>query len=127
MANVPQRVLLVEDEPLVMQIAAELLTEDGFEVGQAESYEQALLELEARPDTAVVVTDISMPGQRDGIGLAQIVAERWPDMRIIIVSGQVRPSGNDYPSSAIFLTKPYAPGALLTLVKQPDITSAAAE
>jgi len=112
-----QRVLLVEDEPLVLRSTAELFADDGFEVAEANGYQEALVRLSDRPETAVMVTDINLPGGPDGLDLAKTVAERWPHIRIVIVSGCVRPDGRDYPSQAIFFTKPYAPAALLTIVK----------
>lgn len=116
MGEALRRVLVVDDEPLVLQSTADLLADGGYEVAVASGFEEALERLEAAPDTSVVVTDISFSGGPDGIALARAVAERWPHIRIVIVSGEVRPSGSDYPESALFFTKPYAPGALLTMV-----------
>jgi CheY-like chemotaxis protein len=112
-----KRVLLVDDEPLVLRTTAELLLDGGYDVLEASAYDDALALIEKSPDTSVLVTDINLSGRPDGIALARFVAERWPHIRIVIVSGAVRPSGGDYPETAIFFTKPYAPGALLTLVK----------
>jgi DNA-binding NtrC family response regulator len=110
-------VLLVEDEPLVMRTTSDLLEDGGFRVIGATCYSEAVAAIEAQPDTAVLVTDISIGGEGDGVQLAQLVAERFPHVRILIVSGAVRPAGGSYPSDAIFFTKPYAPGALLTIVR----------
>jgi len=115
-----QRVLLVEDEPLVLRSTAELFADDGFEVAEANGYQEALVRLADQPETAILVTDINLDGGPDGLDLAKTVAERWPHIRIVIVSGCVRPEGRDYPSQAIFFTKPYAPSALLTIVKDPS-------
>jgi two-component system, response regulator PdtaR len=112
------RVLVVEDEPMVLQLAADILEEDGWEVTGAASYREAMARLESCPDTAAVVTDIGLAGARSGIALARDVAARWPHMRIIVVSGQSRPAREDYPEQAIFFTKPYAPGALRAMVRQ---------
>ena len=117
MDGATRRIVLVEDEPLVLRSTADLLAEDGFDVAEASGYAEALAAIEAAPETAVLVTDIGLDGGPDGIALARSVAERWPHIRILIVSGQVRPSGGDYPETALFFTKPYAPGALLTMVK----------
>ncbi|HEX8402327.1 MAG TPA: response regulator [Allosphingosinicella sp.] len=111
-------ILLVEDEPLVLRTTADLLSEGGYRVLEASSYGEALSRIEACPDLAAIVTDIGISGEQDGIALARTVAERWPHLRIVLVSGRTRPSGTDYPQDAIFFTKPYAPGALLTLLRQ---------
>ena len=118
MGEAARTVLIVDDEPLVLHTTAELLAEEGYGVVLAGGYDEALARLEAEPDTAVLVTDISFSSGPDGIALARAVAERWPHIRIVIVSGEVRPSGCDYPENALFFTKPYAPGALLTMVRE---------
>ena len=110
-------VLLVEDEPLVMRATSDLLEHEGYRVVGASNYREAVAALESEPDTAVMVTDISIGGGGDGVELARIAAERFPHVRTVIVSGAVRPSGDAYPKEAIFFTKPYAPGALLTIVR----------
>jgi hypothetical protein len=53
-----------------------------------------------------------------GLDLAEKVAGSWPRVRIIILSGQVRPDAAILPGNALFCTKPCAPGALTTLVRQ---------
>jgi CheY-like chemotaxis protein len=119
MGEAARRIVIVDDDPLVLRTTAEILADDGYDVLEAEGYQQALERLEAAaPDTSVLVTDIRFSDGPDGIALARQVAERWPHIRIVIVSGDVRPSGGDYPESALFFTKPYAPGALLTMVRE---------
>lgn len=114
------KILLVEDEPLILQATAELLADDGYEVAEATGCEEALAYLEAEPDTSVLVTDLNVSCPGDGMSLAKAVAERWPHIRIVLVSGAMRPEAGTYPERAVFFTKPYAPGALLHVVKSPD-------
>ena len=114
------KVLVVEDDPLILRATADLLSDDGYKVAQAESCEQAIAYLEAEPDTAILVTDLNLACEGEGISLATLAAERWPHMRIVLVSGEMRPPSGTYPERAIFFTKPYAPGALLTVMKSPD-------
>jgi CheY-like chemotaxis protein len=114
------KILLVEDEPLVLRNTADLLTEDGYDVTECTGCEEALARLEAEPDTAVLVTDLNVACPGDGMTLARVAAERWPHLRIVMVSGALRPPQGTYPERAIFFTKPYAPGALLHVVRSPD-------
>ena len=116
-ATAAKTVLVVEDEPLVMRNTADLLEHDGYRVIPACNDQEAVAALEAEPDTAVLVTDISIGGEGDGVQLARLAAERFPHVRIVLVSGAVRPPGDAYPKDAVFFTKPYAPGALLTIVR----------
>lgn len=111
-------VVLVEDEPLVLQATSDLLEEGGYCVVSASSFDEAVRQIEACPEAVALVTDIGIGEGEDGLALSRLVAERWPHMHTVIVSGQERPRGEEYPREAIFFTKPYAPGALLTIIDQ---------
>jgi CheY-like chemotaxis protein len=87
----PETVLLVEDEALVRMLGVDVLEEAGYRVIEAANADVALKVLEADPDAiAILVTDVHMPGSMDGEGLARIVDQRWPWIRVIITSGQAR-------------------------------------
>jgi DNA-binding NtrC family response regulator len=110
-------VLLVEDDPLILESTADLLALNGCDVLRACSAAEALSLLEAGPVPPVVVTDISLADGSSGLDLARVIAERWPGTRVLIVSGACRPARGDYPEGALFFTKPYAAGALVAMVK----------
>ena len=119
MSGTPVRtIVLVEDEPLVLQATSDLLEEGGYCVISASSFDEAVRQIEACPEAVALVTDIGIEGAEDGLALSRLVAERWPHMRTVIISGRERPRGDQYPREAIFFTKPYAPGALLTIMEQ---------
>src|SRR5215207_7525329 len=79
--------------------------------------EEALAVLQTRPDVRVLFTDVNMPGSLDGLGLAQIVHERIPEVGILIGSGRIRPLSGELPPGAQFIAKPYAPSALTEAVR----------
>ena len=120
MAVSPHPILLVEDDPLVLDATAELLVEGGCSVRRATSADEALAALEEGPVPETVVTDIALASGRTGLDLARTVAERWPRVRLLIVSGSERPAKGEYPESAVFFTKPYPGRALLEMVRSPD-------
>jgi CheY-like chemotaxis protein len=120
MAELSHPVLLVEDDPLVLDCTAELLAEGGCSVLRATTADEAIAFLEAGPVPEMLVTDISLASGRSGLDLARTVAERWPQVRLLIVSGAQRPAKGEYPENAVFFTKPYAGGALLEMVKSPE-------
>ena len=62
--------------------------------------------LESRSDIALMCTDIQMPGSMDGLGLAHTVHERWPSIKIIVVSGQLNSPNIDLPPCSRFFGKP---------------------
>jgi len=111
-------VVLVEDEPLLLEATTSLLVDDGCVVHPATNHDEALEILARNPHVTVVITDIALSGAQTGLDLADKVAGLWPRVRIIILSGRVRPDAAVLPGNALFCTKPCAPGALTTLVRQ---------
>jgi CheY-like chemotaxis protein len=103
----PAVILIVEDEPLLRELAVDLVEDAGFVVLEAGNAEQAVALLENRPDIAVLFTDVNMPGTMDGLKLAHAARRRWPPIQILVVSGHVRLNLADLPSDSAFLGKPY--------------------
>jgi two-component system, response regulator PdtaR len=102
-----QVVLVVEDEPLILMLAIEMIRDAGFEPLWASNADEAIRILESPGDIRIVFTDINMPGSMDGIRLAQAVRGRWPPIKIIVTSGF---SGGDLkllPEGSQFIPKPY--------------------
>ena len=110
-------ILVVEDDFLVREYAAEVLEESGFEVLRARDADQALDVLEARPDVEVLFTDVNMPGSRDGMDLAREVSSRWPHIGLLITSGRGRPR-TEIPDDGIFIDKPYRPQEVVRTVAE---------
>ena len=79
------RVLIVEDETN-LRFALRRVLDKSFEVGTAESAEDALDRLEEQRFD-VVLTDLNLTG-RDGLWLLARVRERWPATRRVLISGQ---------------------------------------
>ena len=101
-------VLVVEDEPILLYAIAEDLRDAGFTVTEARNADDALRQLQAQADIRVVFTDIQMPGSMDGLGLAARVRHQWPEVKIIVTSGNLRPKAEVFPEGGLFLAKPYA-------------------
>jgi CheY-like chemotaxis protein len=80
-------VLAVEDEPLTLMLAVDMIRDAGFEPLWASNADEAIRILESRNDIRVVFTDINMPGSMDGLKLAQAVRGRWPPIKIIVTFG----------------------------------------
>lgn len=103
----PHVVLIVEHDLILKSVSADILEEAGFVVLQAGDADEALTFLESRSDIALLLTSIAMPGSMDGLGLAHLVRERWPAIKLIVASGRVRPPGHDLPTGSRFFLKPY--------------------
>ncbi|WP_374275425.1 PAS domain S-box protein [Brevundimonas sp.] len=117
------RLLLVEDDPAVSEVAESLLLEMGMDVTTAASGPQAIQRLEA-DSFDIMLSDVVMPGGMTGIELAAAAHDRWPAMRIILASGY---AGDDVDSALAaspwpFLKKPYSAAELARIlqVRIPD-------
>jgi two-component system, response regulator PdtaR len=106
-------ILVVEDDALLRMYAAGLLKENGFGVVEAENADAALKLLETRDDVRLLFTDIQMPGSCDGMDLARRVHARWPNILLVITSGQIKPTEAEIPDHGHFLGKPYEANELL--------------
>lgn len=112
----PERiVLVVEDEDAVRRLTARILTEAGFSVLEARDGAEALGMLATLGPNVVwlVVSDIVMP-RVTGDDLAEIVAQRWPSVQVLLLSALASPRG-DFPVS--FLQKPYTPDSLVAAAR----------
>lgn len=84
--------LLVDDEELVRASTADMLSELGYVVIEAESAEEALQLVSKGLHPDVVMTDHLMPGL-NGVDLARELRARWPELPVMIVSGYAEDEG----------------------------------
>lgn len=108
-------VLVVDDDLLVREYAADVLESEGFDVLKAANAAEALDQLGRRGDIRVLFTDVNMPGPLDGLELAHVVRRRWPDIRVVVTSGRLQPEARALPGP--FLPKPYLPEMVVRLLK----------
>ncbi|WP_295556634.1 response regulator [uncultured Hyphomicrobium sp.] len=102
----PTRILIVEDDPILRFTLAMELNQEGFAVREARDADEAETVLQTGAAIDAIVTDIEMPGARDGIALAKYVRAFYPGVRVIVVSGIVPKSGIVGVADAFF-GKPY--------------------
>ena len=99
---------------MVLRMRAVDMVEDaGYSPLEAMDAAEAVAILESRSDVALMCTDIQMPGQMDGVGLAHAVHRRWPAIKIIVVSGQLKLPDLDLPPLNRFLGKPLDAGEVI--------------
>ena len=111
--DIPAVVLVVEDEMLLRMRAVDMVEDAGFTSVEAVDADQAIAILESRSDIALLFTDIQMPGSMDGLGLAHSVHDRWPPIKIILVSGQLKLANIDIPPDGRFFSKPLEAKAMI--------------
>jgi PAS domain S-box-containing protein len=83
-----EKVLLVDDQPDVLETAIALFGHLGYEVLSANNAEQALETLRLNPDIAILFSDVVMSGM-SGVDLAKIVRQEAPQVKIVLASGYV--------------------------------------
>jgi CheY-like chemotaxis protein len=95
-------VLVVEDEVLLRLAAAQHLRQAGYEVLEARNADEAMRLLE-KADVDAVFSDITAPGNMDGLQLADWLREHRPEVGTVLTSGKLHPDGR----CRFFLGKPY--------------------
>lgn len=110
---IPAVVLVVEDDMMLRMLAVDMVTDAGYTPLEALDAAEAFVILESRTDIALICTDIQMPGKMDGVGLAHAVHERWPKIKIIVVSGQLDLPHLDLPPRSRFIGKPLNAGEVI--------------
>jgi len=103
-------ILIVEDEVLIRLVLADFLRGCGFRVVEAASATEAIAVLESGQAVELVLSDIEMPGEMDGFGLAQWVRTHRAGLPIVLTSGiarKVNEAGKVCKEEGSFLPKPY--------------------
>jgi PAS domain S-box-containing protein len=111
----PEKVLIVDDQPEVLEVTSELFRTLGFEVLAANSGEDAVEMLRRTPDIRLLLSDVVMPGM-SGIQLGHKAQEIVPHIKVILASGYANPALNRDEGSLEgfhFLHKPYRVGDLV--------------
>jgi CheY-like chemotaxis protein len=114
----PNIVLVVDDEVFARLFAVQIFLDEGFTVLEAADAEEGLEMLESNDDVGLLFTDISMPGEMDGLDLIARVRLERPGISFVATSGQVLPAGEQLPLGARFLPKPYTAHALMTAIRE---------
>ena len=109
-------IVVVDDDVFERMGASGMFVDAGYRVLEAEDADEALHFFETNADIRLLFTDVSMPGSMSGSDLAHRVAERWPEVGIIVTSGRPRPL--KLPLSMLFHDKPYEPAAVLRQARE---------
>jgi len=120
-ATRPRAILVVEDEPQVLDITTRMLEQGGFETLTASSPDQALELAESTPNRiGLLLTDVILPSM-DGRRLYESLKERIPELKVVFMSGytkEVITNKGLLGDSAILLEKPFTSSELLGAIKK---------
>ena len=111
-------VVIVEDEFLVRDLAVCELEENGYRVVEFDTADAALPYLRLHGvETLAVITDVQMPGTLNGLQLAGMVGDMWPDVPVLVTSGGSLVDPGRLPPCAKFLRKPWHPAEIVEKVR----------
>lgn len=115
-------IFVVEDEIMLRFVACEFFRQAGFVVVEANSANEALSYVRVHPEIDLVFTDVRMPGKLDGLNLVKELTGEFPDLRLVIASGDALPSPD---LKVPFFRKPYdLDQVVASFYKQLNIASA---
>jgi len=110
-------ILIVEDEAMVRHVAERILSKRGYSVAAAESGEEALAMIAEKGEPPnLLLTDVVMPGM-SGVELASAVHEKYPETKILLMSGYSGEPDQDMMEGFPILWKPFDPETLTQRVK----------
>ena len=116
-----QTILVVDDEVIIRTAISEYLRDCGYKVIEAASVDEAVLVLQQAEITVhIVLSDVEMPGARDGFVLAQWVREHRPTLQVILAGSAARATkaAGELCNSGPMLAKPYDPQIVLEQIKR---------
>ena len=100
--------LIVEDDAGVSDLGAAMLREFDLAVEQVQSAEAAIAYLaRCGGDIAVLIADVHLAGEMDGLSLIHRVAVLWPAISLIVTTGDLEARLDDLPARATFVPKPW--------------------
>ena len=111
-------ILLVEDNEDVAAATQPLLQTVGCTVRWAPSADAARAMIDAEPSKFdIVLTDMAMPGQLDGLGLAEHLRNRHPSIQVVLMTGYTNQLQEAAARRFTVLAKPCAPGVLTNAMR----------
>jgi CheY-like chemotaxis protein len=115
----PVAILVVEDEILIRLMISEYLREFGYTVVEARNAAEATSILRSDEPVQVVFSDVRMPGEMNGLGLAKWITRNRPEIGVVLTSAYV--AQGDLPEQPEDLRnivhKPYAPNEVLQRIR----------
>jgi CheY-like chemotaxis protein len=112
------QILVVEDEFLIRLTLSEVLADEGYDVLEAESGDDAVKILEANPDISVLLTDIQLPGMLDGRALVHRARVTRPDLPVIFMTGRPDTIVSNPGAREMYVAKPYLPSEICAAVRK---------
>lgn len=115
-----EKILIVDDEAGLREIAETALSELGYRTAIAENGDVALSILQSTPDIDLLFTDLVMPGSINGLQLAETILKERPDLKVLLTSGfsgQIMNKESAERWAGALLSKPYTNAQLAQAIR----------
>ncbi|WP_103734909.1 response regulator [Pseudomonas sp. GZJR-8] len=110
-------ILVLEDDEIIRALMVDVLEDFGAVVTSFPSADEGMIYLERGDDPVdLIVSDIQMPGLLNGYDLSRVVAHRWPEVQVVLTSGNTK-IATQLGNSVRFLPKPWSTDHLLECVQ----------
>ncbi|AZF49534.1 response regulator [Pseudomonas sp. R2-7-07] len=111
-------ILILEDDEIIRALMVDVLEDFGALVKSFSSADEGMIYLERGDDPVdLIVSDIQMPGLLNGYDLSRVVAHRWPEVQVVLTSGNTT-IASQLGGSVRFLPKPWSTDHLLDCVQK---------
>jgi DNA-binding NtrC family response regulator len=118
-ASMKSSVLIVDDEPTIRRVLAEIVSETGLPAMEAGDASEALNALrKSGRAVGVLVTDVTMPGFLNGMDLAKLVNQSWPWIKLVVMTTFADSVQNGSLGNARVLEKPLKPKEIASTILQ---------
>ena len=111
-------ILVAEDDPIVRNLVRSMLSNEGYAVMAANDGQEALeICREHHEPIHLLLTDMRMP-RMDGLTLAENVRQLRPDIKVVVMSGEMSSVIREKNAFHAFLRQPFVPPTLLECVQR---------
>jgi two-component system cell cycle sensor histidine kinase/response regulator CckA len=115
-------IVLVEDDDLVRRLVSRVLGNEGYRVLDATSGEEGLEIIESGEDADLLLTDVTLPGEIDGLELGRRALKERSGLKLVCMSGygeaDMAADLAHIAGKTAFVNKPFSPGELVETVKR---------
>ena len=115
-AQTLQTVLVVEDEVFIRMSTVATLEDAGYSVLEAQDSADALRVLASHDEVRIIVTDVRMPGEMDGLGLVAWLQRERPALCALVVSANSCAEAAYKAGARAFLPKPFLAQSIVRAV-----------
>jgi CheY-like chemotaxis protein len=117
-------VLVIDDEPTIRMLVAEILAESGYAVIEAPDGPAGLKVLDSNARIDLLITDVGLPGGMNGREVADAARLTRPDLKVLFITGYAENAvigGGRLDKGMFVLTKPFQMEILASRIR--DILS----